>query len=180
MNRITSIKLGVIVMCVAAIPVSLAQTPRTGTSGSNKPAAPTGTVAVPSGLSGSSTLVPRTGTTAPSVPNIGVNTNTGAHPGINPGPQIGTRNQATGITTLPSGSTSHNSTVTTQTGANTTVNANTGSHTSTAAATPTNDNIVQREFIATPTPVATPEQSPSPTATASVTPTPTPTPLPSL
>jgi hypothetical protein len=68
--------------------------------------------------------------------------------------------------------------VTTQTGANTIVNAKTGSHTSTAAAAPTNDNIVQREFIATPTPVATPEQSPSPTPTASVTPTPTPTPTP--
>jgi hypothetical protein len=178
MTQITSIRLGVIVMCVAIVPLSLAQTPRTGTSVSNKTAAPTGTVSVPSGLSGSSTVVPRTGTTAPSVPNIGANTNIGTHTGTNAGAQIGARNQASGITAVPSGSPSSNSTVTTQTGANTTANTNTGSHTGTAAATPTNDNIVRREFILSPTPVATPEQSPSPVPTASVTPTPTPTPTP--
>ncbi len=52
MTQITSIKLGVIVMCVATVPMSLAQTPRTGTSGSNKTAATIGTAAGHSGLSG--------------------------------------------------------------------------------------------------------------------------------
>jgi hypothetical protein len=38
MAQITSIKLGLIAICLATIPLSLAQTPRTGTSGSNKTA----------------------------------------------------------------------------------------------------------------------------------------------
>lgn len=174
MNRITSIKLAVIMMCVATISLSLAQTPRSGTSVSSKTATPAGIVAGQTGSSGSSTVIPRTGTTAPNVPNIGAN------PGINPGAQIGTRNQATGTTVAPIGSPKSNPTVTAPTGANTTANTNIGSHINTTAATPANDNIVRREFIASPTPVATAGQSPSPVATASVTPTPTPTPLPSL
>src|SRR6266446_2960323 len=104
MSQVTSIKLGMIVMCVAIVPFSLAQMPRTGTSASNKPAAPSGTVAGQSGSSGSSTVVPRTGTNAPSIPNIGANTNIGTHPGINPGAQIGTNNRANGITVVPIGS----------------------------------------------------------------------------
>src|SRR2546423_13082965 len=52
MTQITSIKLGLIVMCIAAVTLSLAQTPRTGTSGSNKTAATIGTAAGHSGLSG--------------------------------------------------------------------------------------------------------------------------------
>jgi hypothetical protein len=36
MTQITSIKLGVIVMCVATVPWSLAQRPRTATNGSNQ------------------------------------------------------------------------------------------------------------------------------------------------
>ena len=45
MTQITLIKLGVIAICIATVPLSLAQTPRTGISGSNKTAATIGTAA---------------------------------------------------------------------------------------------------------------------------------------
>jgi len=86
MTQITLIKLGVIAMCVATVPLSLAQTPRIGASGSKQPGAT----------------------------------------------QTGT-NLRSGTSTAP--------------------NTNAGAHTGTAAATPTNVNIVPRQFILSPTPL---------------------------
>ena len=54
MTQITLIKLGVIAIGIATVPLSLAQTPRTGTSGSNKTAATIGTAAGHSGLTATS------------------------------------------------------------------------------------------------------------------------------
>ncbi|HET6888680.1 MAG TPA: hypothetical protein VFH87_12250, partial [Candidatus Udaeobacter sp.] len=56
MTQIISIKVGLIAMCIATVPLSLAQTPRTRTIGSNQ----IGTTTIPapvghSGLSGNST-----------------------------------------------------------------------------------------------------------------------------
>lgn len=102
MTQITSIKLGVIVMCVATVPLSLAQTPRIGTSGSKQ----TGATQI--------------GTNARSGTNTGVNTNVGAHIGTNAGAQTGIINQAVGITGAAAGlsGSSATSTGATQTGAN--------------------------------------------------------------
>jgi len=47
MNQIKSIQLGVIAICIATVTLSLAQTPRTGTSGSNRTGAITTTTAAP-------------------------------------------------------------------------------------------------------------------------------------
>ena len=54
MTQIRSIRLGLIAICIATVPLSLAQTPRTGTSGSNKTAATIGTAAGHSGLAATS------------------------------------------------------------------------------------------------------------------------------
>ena len=62
MTQITLIKLGAIAMCVGTVSLSLAQTPRTGTSGSNKIGATIGTAAGHSGLSGNFPSAVQTGT----------------------------------------------------------------------------------------------------------------------
>ena len=62
MTQIISIKVGLIAICLATVPLSLAQTPRTGTSGSNKTAATIGTAAGHSGLSGKFPSALQTGT----------------------------------------------------------------------------------------------------------------------
>src|SRR5712672_2139870 len=85
MNQIKSIQLGVIAICIAAVPLSLAQTPRTRTSGSNQII--TTTTAAPrySGSSGNVTRPAQIGINAGSATNIGVTTNAGAHTATNPG-----------------------------------------------------------------------------------------------
>ena len=62
MTQIRSIRLGLIAICIATVPLSLAQTPRTGTSGGNKTAATIGTAAGHSGLSGNFPSAVQTGT----------------------------------------------------------------------------------------------------------------------
>ena len=79
MTQITSIKLGVIVMCVATVPWSLAQRPRTATNGSNQAGVTASALAGHSGLSGNSTSVAQLGTNPPSRTITGANTNAGAH-----------------------------------------------------------------------------------------------------
>src|SRR6266436_4841028 len=95
MNQSAAIKLGVIAMCFATVPLSLAQTPRTGTSRSNQPGATIGAPVGHSGLSGNSTSAAQLNfrsstSTAP-------NANVGGHIGINAGAQTGISNQTGGI-----------------------------------------------------------------------------------
>ena len=195
MNQITSTKLGLIAICLATVPLSLAQMPRTGTSGNNQTGITIRAPAGHSGLSGNSTSAAQLGTNPPSSMSTGPNTNFGAHTGINAGAQTGISNQIDGITggvARGLGSSSGNSTAATQTGTNartgtnTTANTNAGAHTAAAAATPTRVNIFEPQFTPVPTPrsllnndalgtnFATPGESPSPVPSASPTPTPTP------
>ena len=85
MTQITLIKLGVIAIGIATVPLSLAQTPRTGISGSNKTAATVSTAAGHSGLSGNFPSAVQTGTNFRGSTSTGPNTNVGAHIGINAG-----------------------------------------------------------------------------------------------
>src|SRR5438270_8124594 len=96
MTQITSIKLGLIAICIATVSLSLAQTPRTETSGSNQIGTTTRAPAGHSGLSGNSTSAAQLGTNSPSSMSTGPNTNAGAHIGINAGAQTGISNQ-TGV-----------------------------------------------------------------------------------
>ena len=96
MTQIRSIRLGLIAICIATVPLSLAQTPRTGTSGSNKTAATIGTAAGHSGLSGNFPSGVQTGTNFRRSASTGPNANVGAHIGINAGAQIGISNQTGG------------------------------------------------------------------------------------
>ena len=192
MTQNTSIKLGLIAICVATLSLSLAQTPRIGTSGSNKTAATIGTAAGHSGLSGNFPSAVQTGTNFRSSTSTGANTNVGAHTGINAGAQTGISNQTGGITGAAAvglNNSSGNSTGATQTGANaragtnSTANTNAGAHTAAASASVT---TIQPQFIPvrTPSPLpnnnalspnfSTPGKSPSPLPSASPTPTPTP------
>jgi hypothetical protein len=194
MTQITSIKLGLIAICIATVALSLAQTPRTGTSGSNKTAATIGTAAGHSGLSGNFPSAVQLGTNFRSSTSTGPNANVGAHIGINAGAQTGISNQTSGITgggVGGLGSSSGNSTGTTQigtnarTGANTTANTNAGAHTA-AASRPASVTTILPQSIRVPTPLpnnspvgsnfSTAGESPSPLPSASVTPTPTLTP----
>jgi len=198
MTQITSIKLGLIVMCVVTVPLSLAQTPRTGTSGSNKTAATIGTAAGHSGLSGNFPNAVQAPTNFRSNTSTGPNANMGAHIGINAGAQTGISSQTGGIISGAGGlgSSSVNSTATTQIGTNlragttTTTSTNAGAHTAAAAAAPARVTITLPQLAPVPlrsplpnnSPVAsnfsTAGQSPSPLPSASVTPTPTPAPTP--
>src|SRR5436190_11185024 len=119
MNQIKSIQLGVIAICIATVPLSLAQTPRTRTSGSNQ----TTTTAAPrySGSSGNSRGVTPIGINARSATNIGGNTATNVRA------QTGISNQAIGMTgaaTAKSGSTG-NSTMAAEAGTNDATGTNT-------------------------------------------------------
>jgi len=196
MTQITSIKLGLIAICIATLPLSLAQTPRIGTSGSNQTGITTRAPAGHSGLSGNSTSAAQLGINPPSSMITRPNTNAGTHIGINPAAQIGISNQTSGTTGSPAmglAGSSGNSTGTTQTGvntragANTTANTNAGTHAAAAAATPAGVAAILPQL--TPMPIQSPSpnpnfstagQSPSPVPSASVTPTPTPTPVQSL
>jgi hypothetical protein len=95
MTQITSIKLGLVAICFATVPLSQAQMPRTRTSGSNQTGATIGATVGHSGLSGNSTSTAQ--------PNFRSNTitapsaNAGAHIGINAGTQTGISNPTGGI-----------------------------------------------------------------------------------
>jgi len=189
MNQITSIKLGLIAICFATVPLSLAQTPRTGTSRSNQTGVTTGAPVGHSGLIGNSTsaaqLNSRSSTsTAP-------NANAGAHIGINGGAQTGIRNQTAGTTGAAAGGlgiSSGNSTGATQigtnarSGTNTTASTNAGAHAAAAAARPASVHAIQPQLIPVPINSPSPNNSPivptfsTPTEfpSPSVTPTPTP------
>jgi hypothetical protein len=139
MTQITSIKLGLIAMCIATGPLSLAQTPRIRTIGSNQIGTTTiRTPTGPSGLSGSSASAPQLGTNFRSSMSTGPNANIAAHIGINPGAQTGISNPTGGIIGRAAGGlsvSSGNSTSAVQTGinalsgTNTGVNTNVGAHT---------------------------------------------------
>jgi hypothetical protein len=197
MTQITSIKLGFIAICIATVPFSQAQMPRTRTSGSNQTGATTGATVGHSGLSGNSTSAGQLGTNFRSSTITAPNTSVGGRIGINAGTQTGIRNQTSGITggaAVGIGDLSGNSTGATQlginarTGTNMTASTNAGAHTAAAAATRAGVNIIQPQLI--PVPIRSPlpnnspigsnfstaGESPSPLPSASVTPTPTPTP----
>jgi len=198
MTQITSIKLGLIAICFATVSWSLAQTPRTGTSGSNKTGAITPATAGHSGLSGNFPSAVQTGTNFRSSTSTGPNANMGAHIGINAGAQTGISNQSGGIISGAAGGfggLSSNSTGTTQIGTNartgttTTTSTNAGAHTAAAAAAPARATTILPQLpvpIRSPLPnnspvasnFSTAGQSPSPLPSASVTPTPTPAPTP--
>jgi hypothetical protein len=120
MNQIKSIQLGVIAICIATVPLSLAQTPRTRTSGSNQTIITTTAAPIHAGSNGNSTRAPQIGVNA-GIPTItGATPNIGAHTAINAGVQTGISNQGTGITRAVTGNSVSigNSLGATQTGIN--------------------------------------------------------------
>src|SRR6267378_4264378 len=117
MTQIISIKLGLIATCIATVSLSLAQTPRTGTSGSNQTGATIRGPAGHSGLIGNSTSAPQIGINTRSSTSTGPNTNAGAHIGMNAGAQTGISNPTGGIIGGPAaGLSGLNSTSAAQTG----------------------------------------------------------------
>src|SRR5882672_7087543 len=119
MNQIKSIQLGVIAICIATVPLSLAQTPRTRTSGSNQTITTTA-APIHTGSNGNSIRAPQIGVNA-GIPTItGATPNIGAHTAINAGVQTGVSNQATGMAgaAMGNGGSSGNSTGATQIGIN--------------------------------------------------------------
>jgi hypothetical protein len=137
MNQIKSIQLGVIAICIATVPLSLAQTPRTRTSGSNQTTITTTAAPRYGGSSGNSTRAPQIGINAVGALNNAATTNIGAHTAISAGTRTGISNQAVGIIRAGTGNgvSSGNSTGATQTGINagsamnTGANMNAGAHT---------------------------------------------------
>src|SRR5882724_8297413 len=103
MTQITSIKVGLIAICIATASLSLAQTPRTGNSRSNQTGAITPATAGHSGLSGNSTSAAQLGTNFRGGTSTAPNMNVGADTGINAGAQIGISNQTGGITGAAAG-----------------------------------------------------------------------------
>src|SRR5712675_474739 len=190
MNQIKSIQLGVIAICIATVPLSLAQTPRTRTSGSNQTITATTAAPIHTGSNGNSIRAPQIGVNA-GIPTItGTTPNIGAHTAINAGVQTGIGNQGTGITGAVTGNSVSigNSLGATQTGinaatANTKANTNAGAQTGTAAESTQPQFVIestQLPTLSTPTPSptstpsATPMASLAPAPSASVSPTPTP------
>jgi len=103
MTQITSIKLGLIGICIATVSLSLAQTLRTGTSGSNPTGATIRTTVGHSGLSSKLHQSPfKLGQISGVVTSTGPNANVGVHIGINAGAQSGISN-STGITGAAAG-----------------------------------------------------------------------------
>jgi hypothetical protein len=179
MNQIKSIQLGVIAICIATVPLSLAQTPRTRTSGSNQ----TTTTAAPihTGSNGNSTRAPQIGINPGNAAITGATPNIGAHTATNVRAQTGISNQAIGMTgaaMAKSGSTG-NSTMAAEagtnvaTGTNTNANTKAEAQTGTAAGTGTGVKTHPQFVVETdPLPVL-------PSPTPSLTPIPDPTPIPS-
>ena len=118
MNQIKWIQLGVIAICIATVPLSPAQTPRTRTSGSNQ----TTTTAAPihTGSNGNSTRAPQIGINPGNAAITGATPNIGAHTAINAGVQTGISNQGTGITRAVTGNSVSSAT---NIGANPAINA---------------------------------------------------------
>ena len=130
MNQIKSIQLGVIAIYIATVPLSLAQTPRTRTSGSNQTGATTTAAPIHTGSNGNSIGAPQIGVNA-GIPTItGATPNIGAHTAINAGVQTGISNQGTGITRAVTGNSVSigNSLGATQTGINAGSATNIGAH----------------------------------------------------
>src|SRR5690349_6586727 len=185
MNQIKSIRVGLIAICIATVPLSLAQTPRTRTSGSNQTTTPTTAAPRYSGSSGNSTKGAQSGANAESAISIGANVNVVAHTATSASVQPGI--QATEITRAVAGNGGLSSNLggTTETRTNTASATNTIVRTTARAQTGTAaktriliDNV---EPGATPalvifaaTPSAAPIPSPSPTPSVSPSPTPTP------
>ena len=195
MTQITSIKLGLIAICIATVPLSLAQTPRIGTSGRNQISATTPATAGHNGLSGNSTSALQPGTNLLSRTSTAPNTNAGPHIGVNAGAQTWISNQTSGIINGGAGGlsgSSGNSPGTTQIGTNAragtnTTSTNAGAHTAAAAAAPARVTTILPQLpvpIGSPLPnnspigskFSTAGESPSPLPSPSVTPTPTLTP----
>ena len=180
-------------MWIATVPLSLAQTPRTRTSGSNQTIITTTAAPIRAGSNGNSTRAPQIGINLGKPAITGATLNIGAHTATNPGVQTGISSHAIGITraaTAKSGSTGNstmaaeagtNAATGTNTSANTTVKAQTG----TVADTRTVIEIVEPGFtpapaltLFTPTPTPTPIADPTPIASPSVSPSPSPSPSP--
>ncbi|MGC1321615.1 MAG: hypothetical protein WA849_05505 [Candidatus Udaeobacter sp.] len=154
MTQIMSIKVGLIAICLATVPLSLAQTPRT--------AATIGTAAGHSGLRGNFTSAVQTGTNFRSGTSTGPTANVGAHIGINAGAQTGISNQIGGTTGGAAGGLgglSGNSTGTTQIGTNAvagmnTTSTNAGAHAAAAAAEPARVTTILPQLA--PVPIRSP------------------------
>ena len=191
MNQIKSIQLGVIAICIATVPLSLAQTPRTRTSGSNQ----TTTTAAPihTGSNDNSTRAPQIGIN-PGIPTItGANMNIGAHAAISAGTRTGISNQASGITDAVPGNAglSSNSTMAAEAGTNAATGTNTNATAKAQTGAGTGLKTTQPQFVIettqlptlstpTPSPTSTPSATPmaslAPAPSASVSPSPSPSP----
>src|SRR5690349_17057403 len=186
MNQIKSIRVGLIAICIATVPLSLAQTPRTRTSGSNQTTTPTTAAPRYSGSSGNLTKGARSGANAESAISIGANVNVVAHTATSASAQP--RIQGTEITRAAAGNSGLSSNLvgaktrtSTASATNTIVSTTAKATTGTAANTRILiDNV---EPGATPaliifaaTPSASPIPPPSPPPSPSVSPSPTPTP----
>ena len=133
MNQIKSIQLGVIAICIATVPLSLAQTPRTRTSGSNQTITTPTAAPIHTGSNGNSIRPPQIGVNA-EIPTItGATPNIGAHTAINAGVQAGISNHAIGMTSAAAGNGGSvgNPTGVTQTGTNAATGTNIGANTAT-------------------------------------------------
>ena len=190
MNQIKSIQLGVIAICIATVPLSLAQTPRTRTNGSNQTS--TTTVApIHTGSNGSSTRAPQIGINPGNAAITRAAPNIGAHTATNPGVQTGISNQASGITgAVPrNGGLIGNSTMAAEAGTNAATGTNTNATAKAQTGTDTDVKTTQPQFFIettqlptlstpTPSPTSTPSATPmaslSPAPSASVSPSPTP------
>lgn len=183
MNQIKSIQLGVIVICMATVPLSLAQTPRTRTSGSQQ----TGTAAAPirTDSNGNSTKAPQIGINPGNAAITGANFNIGAHTATSPGVRTGISKHVIGIAGAAAGDggSSGKPTGVTQAGANAATGTNTTAKAQTGIAANTRTITAFAEPGATPdlilftaTATLTPIPTPTPTPTPSVSPSPPPSP----
>ena len=180
MNQIESIQLGVIAICIATVPLSLAQTPRSRTSGSNQTsiisAAPIST-----GSNGNATRASQIGINPGNTRITGATRNIGAHAARSTGVQTGISNHAIGITSAAAGvgGSSGDPTGVTQTGINAapSTNRTAKAQTGTAAEARSIIDIVEPGatpalilFTATPTPAPIPTTTPTPSPLVSPSP----------
>lgn len=178
MNQIKSIRVGLIAICIATIPLSLAQTPRTRTSGSNQTTNPATATPRYSGSSGNSTRGTQIGPNAESAIHIGANVNEATRTATSASVQP--RIQATEITRAVAG----NGGLSGNLGGATQTGTNAATATSTTANTKAEETgTATRTFIDIAEPGATPglimfAATPSPQQISSPSPTPTPTPTP--
>src|SRR5258708_9456034 len=98
MNQIKSIQLGVIAICIATLPLSLAQTPRTRTSGSNQTITTTTAAPIHTGSNGNSIRAPQIGINPGNAAITGATPHIGAHTALNAGVQTRISNQGTVLT----------------------------------------------------------------------------------